>query len=133
MFLNILYLQEKQNMFPYTSSLELTLSPDWLFHTHIKQIQSNLPMQSPVLKGHLFLVLSYKILYELNLFQEVTLSLKIPFSLSQRWTLNTGLTIYTQVSTVEKQTPPYNIIWVARVYIWAQLYQKSNIENITKF
>ena len=28
--------------------------------------------QSPVLKGHLFLVLSYNILYELNLFLEVT-------------------------------------------------------------
>jgi hypothetical protein len=29
-------------------------------------------MQSPVLKGHLFLVVSYKISYELNLFLEVT-------------------------------------------------------------
>ena len=32
----------------------------------------NLPMLSPVLKRHLLLVLSYKISYELNLFEEVT-------------------------------------------------------------
>ena len=44
----------------------------------LRKVQSNLPMwspsikQSPVLKGHIFLVLSQKILYELNLFQEVT-------------------------------------------------------------
>jgi len=31
------------------------------------QIQSNFPMRSPVLKGHIFLVLSWKISYELNL------------------------------------------------------------------
>jgi len=31
-------------------------------------IQSNLPMRSSLLKGHLFIVLSLKISYELNLF-----------------------------------------------------------------
>ena len=35
-------------------------------------IESNLPMQSPVLKGHPFLVLSQKISNEFDLFQEVT-------------------------------------------------------------
>jgi hypothetical protein len=35
---------------------------------YIGNIQSSLPMQSPVLKDNFFLVLSSKILYELNLF-----------------------------------------------------------------
>ena len=35
--------------------------------------------QSPVLKGHLFLVLSEQIVYELNLFEEVTCLIKPPF------------------------------------------------------
>jgi hypothetical protein len=34
----------------------------------MQHIQSNLPMRSPLLKGHLFLILSQKCLYELNLF-----------------------------------------------------------------
>ena len=34
----------------------------------LKQLQSNLPLQPPVLKGHLSLVLSHKISCELNLF-----------------------------------------------------------------
>ena len=37
-------------------------------HTPTIHVQSNLLMQSPVLKGHLFLVLSWKVSYELNLF-----------------------------------------------------------------
>ena len=45
-------------------------------------VQSNLPMQLPVLKGHLFLILSYKILYELKLFLRCHLSYKASFSLS---------------------------------------------------
>jgi hypothetical protein len=45
-------------------------------------VQSNLPMRSPVLKGHLFLVLSQKISYELNFLKEHLL-----------WPLNAGLFI----------------------------------------
>jgi hypothetical protein len=41
----------------------------WLTHLfpHL-HIHSNLPMQSPVLKDYIFLVLSLNISYELNLF-----------------------------------------------------------------
>ena len=48
--------------------------------------------QSPVLKGHLFLVQSLKISNELNLFKRSPV-LKDHFFLSQGWPLNTGLTV----------------------------------------
>ena len=38
-----------------------------VFSTTFNTVQSNLHMQSPVLRGHLFLVLLLKISYELNL------------------------------------------------------------------
>ena len=50
--------------------------------------------QSPVLKGHIFLVMSQKIPYQLNLFKRPPV-LKGHFSLSQRWPFNTGLTVFT--------------------------------------
>ena len=49
--------------------------------------------QPPALKGHIFLVRSYKISYELILFLRGHLSYKVTLFLWQRWPLNTGLTV----------------------------------------
>ena len=50
-------------------------------------------MQSPVLKGHLFLVLSWNISYQLNLLSG-HLSYQATFSLPPKRPLNIGLTVY---------------------------------------
>ena len=50
--------------------------------------------QTHLLKGHLFLVLSLNISYELQHFYWGHLSYKATFSLSQRWPLDTGLTVF---------------------------------------
>ena len=49
--------------------------------------------QSPVLRGHLYLVMSYTITYEWNLFSKVTCLIRPHFICPRLWPLNTRLTV----------------------------------------
>jgi hypothetical protein len=74
---------------------------NWLgyfYGTSIKDIQSNLPMLSPLFSSHLYLKVAFSYSVRGNFIWIQTLlrghlSYKTTFSLSQRWPLNTGLTV----------------------------------------
>jgi len=63
-----------------------------------KNVQSNLPMQSPLLSSHLYLNVTLFLSFHRSFHISETLlrghlSCKVIFSLSQRWSLNTRLTV----------------------------------------
>jgi hypothetical protein len=81
-----------------------------------------------------FLVLSQKISHELKLFLEVIYLIRTLFSLSQRWHLNTGLTVFHNTIPIGTTVGQYPFHWPMALSIYIEIPLKLVVtgqENVT--